>query len=134
MRDLLWLIPILPFAGSFILIVAGSNLPKRLVPVIGSGSVGLSALITILIGIDFLSSGVNSPIDQTLWNWFSVAGFNPTIGLHLDSLSLAFIFVISFVGFLIHVYSAEFMADDDGYPRFFAYLNLFVCSMLLLVL
>ena len=133
MRDLLWLIPILPFAGSFILIVAGTKLPKKMVPLIGSGSVGLSALITLAIGIDFITSD-NRVIQQVLWNWIDVAGFSPDFGLYLDSLSLAFIFVITFVGFFIHVYSAEFMADDEGYARFFAYLNLFVGSMLLLVL
>jgi NADH-quinone oxidoreductase subunit L len=134
MRDLLWLIPFLPFAGSFILIVAGTKLPKKLVPLIGSGSVGLSALITILIGIDFITSTDNRIVRQVLWSWIDVAGFSPDFGLYLDSLSLTFVFVITFVGFLIHVYSAEFMADDEGYARFFAYLNLFVGSMLLLVL
>ena len=133
MNDLLWLIPMLPFAGSLILILAGGSLPRRLVPVIGSGSVGLSALITLLIGINFLTAKT-AVIDQTLWNWINVAGFTPNIGFHLDTLSLAFIFVITFVGFLIHVYSAEFMVDDEGYARFFAYLNLFVGSMLILVL
>ena len=133
MRDLLWLIPILPFAGSLILIVAGTKLPKKLVPLVGSGSVGLSALITMSIGIDFITSD-NRIIRQVLWKWIDVAGFSPDFGLYLDSLSLTFIFVITFVGFLIHVYSAEFMAEDDGYARFFAYLNLFVGSMLLLVL
>ncbi len=134
MSDLLWLIPILPFAGSLILIVAGTRLPKRLVPVIGAGSVGLSALITLLIGIDFISQETSPVIKQVLWQWIDVAGFSPAFGFHLDSLSLAFIFVITFVGFLIHVYSAEFMADDEGYARFFAFLNLFVGSMLILVL
>ncbi len=134
MHDLLWLIPILPFAGSFILIVAGTRLPKKLVPVIGAGSIGLSALITLLIGIDFISQETSPVIKQVLWQWIDVAGFSPDFGLYLDSLSLAFIFVITFVGFLIHVYSAEFMADDEGYARFFAFLNLFVGSMLILVL
>lgn len=134
MSNLLWLIPILPFAGSFILIVAGNRLSKPMVPVIGAGSVGLSALITLVIGIEFLSSNSAHTINQVLWQWIDVAGFSPAFGFHLDSLSLAFIFVITFVGFLIHIYSAEFMADDEGYARFFAFLNLFVGSMLILVL
>ncbi|MEQ1584962.1 MAG: NADH-quinone oxidoreductase subunit L [Cyclobacteriaceae bacterium] len=134
MSDLLWLIPVLPFAGSLILIVAGTRLPKPLVPVIGAGSVGLSALITLLIGIDFISQETSPVINQVLWQWIDVAGFSPAFAFHLDSLSLAFIFVITFVGFLIHVYSAEFMSDDEGYARFFAFLNLFVGSMLILVL
>ncbi len=71
---------------------------------------------------------------QVIWTWFDVAGFNPEIAFHLDALSLVFVFVITFVGFLIHLYSVEFMADDSGFARFFAYLNLFVGSMLVLVL
>lgn len=134
MSNLLWLIPALPFAGSLILIVVGKRLPKLLVPVIGAGSVGLSAVITLLIGIDFISQETSPVIKQVLWQWIDVAGFSPAFGFHLDSLSIAFIFVITFVGFLIHVYSAEFMADDEGYARFFTFLNLFVGSMLILVL
>jgi len=62
------------------------------------------------------------------------AGFKADIAFHLDSLSLCFIFIITFVGFLIHLYSAEFMYNEEGYSRFFAYMNLFVGSMLTLVL
>lgn len=129
----LWLIPALPLIGSFILIMAGSRLPKRMVPIVGAGSVGLAALVTIIIGFNFISSGSTS-VDVLAWQWMDVAGFSPAVAFHLDALSLVFIFVITFVGFLIHIYSAEFMVDDDGYARFFAYLNLFVCSMLTLVL
>lgn len=134
MNDLLWLIPALPFAGSLILILTGSRLPARWVPVIGSGSVGIAALITIAIGISFISAGPGTVVRQVAWTWMDVNGFTPTIGFHLDALSLVFIFVITFVSFLIHVYSAEFMAGDEGYARFFAFLNLFVGSMLVLVL
>jgi len=100
---------------------------------VGVGSVGLAAVITLMIGWDFASS-TDSSFELLLWNWIAVGKFNPSFALHLDALSLVFIFVITFVGFLIHVYSTSFMADDDGFTRFFAYLNLFVCSMLLLVL
>ncbi len=100
---------------------------------IGAGSIGLSALITIFIGLNFISSSTDS-FHQVLWKWIDVAGLNPSFAFHLDALSLVFIFVITFVGFLIHLYSIEFMADDEGFSRFFAYLNLFVCSMLILVL
>jgi NADH-quinone oxidoreductase subunit L len=133
MKELLWLIPTLPFAGALLLIIFGSRLKRSLVPVIGAGSVGLAALITLGAGIDFLSSGVNV-YDQVLWNWIRVGSFQPNVAFHLDALSLVFIFVITFVGFLIHLYSAEFMIDDDGYARFFTFLNLFVGSMLILVL
>jgi NADH-quinone oxidoreductase subunit L len=133
MTDLLWLVPALPFIGALILILSGSRIPRNLVPIIGSGSVGIASLVVIIIGISFLSSGQRA-FDQVLWTWMSVGNFAPRMALHLDALSLVFIFVITFVGFLIHVYSAEFMQDDEGYARFFTFLNLFVGSMLILVL
>lgn len=133
MKDLLWTIPALPFLGALVLIIFGTKLSRLLVSIVGAGSVGLSALVTILIGVDFISSSTNS-FQQILWNWINVAGFSPSFAFHLDALSLVFIFVITFVGFLIHIYSTEFMAEDEGFSRFFAYLNLFVCSMLILVL
>ncbi len=133
MIELVWLVPTLPFLGAFILIVIGTRISRPMVSIIGAGSVGLSALIVILIGVDFISSSANS-FHQVLWNWIDVAGFKPSFTLYLDALSLVFIFVITFVGFLIHLYSTEFMAEDEGFSRFFAYLNLFVCAMLILVL
>jgi len=132
MKELLWLIPALPFVGAFILITMGGRLPRTVVSIIGAGTIGVAALITLLIGFEFLSSPTT--FNQIVWNWVSVGGLNLPFAFHLDALSLAFIFVITFVGFLIHVYSTEFMHDDPGFSRFFAYLNLFVCAMLILVL
>src|SRR5688572_15098251 len=132
MKELLWLIPALPFVGAFILITMGGRLPRTFVSIIGAGTIGVAALITLLIGFEFLSSPTT--FNQIVWNWVSVGGLNLPFAFHLDALSLAFIFVITFVGFLIHVYSTEFMHDDPGFSRFFAYLNLFVCAMLILVL
>ena len=135
MLDYLWLIPALPFAGFLILALFGSEMPRKGVAWIGSGSVGLSALLTIIAGTGFISGlPGNSFFNQKLWTWLSVQGFTTDITLHLDALSLVFIFVITFVGFLIHLYSTGFMKDEEGYARFFAYMNLFVGSMLLLVL
>ncbi len=71
---------------------------------------------------------------QTLWTWISVGGFSPRIELCLDPLSLVMALVVTFVGFLILLYSAEYMDEDEGYSRFFAYMDLFVASMLMLVL
>ena len=131
--ELLWLIPVLPYLGALLLILVGSMLSKKQVPVIGAGSIGLSALITLYVGADFLSS--HQPyFEQTLWHWMTVAGLSIDITLSLDVLSLVFIFVITFVGFLIHIYSSEFMNDDEGFSRFFIFMNLFVGSMLMLVL
>ena len=133
MEDFLWLVPALPFVGALILIVASNKLPKSVSGFTGAGSVGLSALVSIILGFRFLGDS-SIIIKQNLWSWFSVGGFAPNFAFHLDALSMVFIFVITFVGFLIHLYSIEFMHDDEGFTRFFAYLNLFVCSMLILVL
>lgn len=133
MSELLWLIPALPLLGALILIVTKGNLPRSIAGLIGSGSVGLATIMAIGIGFEFLS-GDQQPVRQMLWTWMNVDGFSPGITLYLDSLSVVFIFVITFVGFLIHVYSMGYMADEEGFARFFAYLNLFVCSMLILVL
>jgi NADH-quinone oxidoreductase subunit L len=133
MKELLWLIPTLPFAGALVLILAATRLSRSVIPIVGAGSVGLSALITILVGIDFQSSSSES-FRQVLWHWVEAGNFKADFALNLDALSLVFIFVITFVGFLIHLYSAEFMVGDEGYARFFTYLNLFVGSMLMLVL
>jgi NADH-quinone oxidoreductase subunit L len=133
MMDLLWLVPALPFLGALLLILFGGSLSRAMITSIGVGSVGLASLVTILIGIDFMRTGQTS-YQQLLWEWISVGGFTPSFAFHLDALSLVFTFVITFVGFLIHVYSTEFIADDDGFSRFFTYLNLFVGSMLILVL
>jgi len=135
MKELLWLIPALPFTGALILVLTGGRLSRLWVSIVGAGSVGVAAIVTIVVGLDFLSG----PTDlnfyrQVAWTWISISGFTIDFAFHLDALSLVFLFVITFVGFLIHVYSTEFMAEDDGFSRFFAYLNLFVCSMLILVL
>src|ERR1700741_3100338 len=104
MKELLWLIPTLPLLGSATLILFGSRLSKSMVPVVGAGSIGIASLLTILIGLDFLSAGERF-FEQAIWQWMDVAGFSPAFSFHLDALSLVFLFVITFVGFLIHVYS-----------------------------
>src|SRR5882762_661854 len=135
MKELLWLIPALPFVGALILVLTGGRLSRLWVSIVGAGSVGVAAIVTIVVGLDFLSGSTDLNFyRQVRWTWISVSGFTIDFAFHLDALSLVFLFVITFVGFLIHVYSTEFMAEDDGFSRFFAYLNLFVCSMLILVL
>ncbi len=135
MLNLIWLIPALPFLGFIILILFGNFFSKKIQAFIGSAFVGLSAFLVILLGIGLLKLPSHEQnITQNLWTWFNVEGFSPSFYLHLDSLSLIFIFVITFVGFLIHIYSIEYMNNEEGYSRFFAYMNLFVGSMLILVL
>jgi len=131
----MWLIPALPFASALLLVLFGTRFSRRAAAAVGVGSIGLSALVTILVAASFLSAPpAGNSYTQVLWTWINVAGFEPQIGLYLDALSLVMVLVVTFVGFLIHIYSAEFMIEDEGYSRFFAYMNLFVASMITLLL
>ncbi len=135
MAGLLWIIPALPLAGFVILALGGARMSRFQAALVGAGSVGLSAALTILTGILFISGLQQSTsFNETLWTWINIPGLKVDMAFHLDALSLVFIFVITFVGFLIHLYSSAFMAEEEGYSRFFAYMNLFVASMLVLVL
>ncbi|MDX9974974.1 MAG: NADH-quinone oxidoreductase subunit L, partial [FCB group bacterium] len=143
MLNLLWLVPALPLAGALLLIAFGGAMERRTVAWVGAGSVGLSFLVALLCALSFGSTAPSYHFTQTLWTWMSVAdltpqndvvGFSPDFGFYLDPISLVMILVVTGVGFLIHVYSTEYMQDDHGYARFFAYMNLFVASMLILVL
>lgn len=129
----LWLVPVFPFTGALLLIIAGKMLTRKTIALIGAGSVGLSAVLVLAIGLEFIR-GNTDLYGQVMWQWFDVGGLSPAFAFHLDALSMVFIFVITFVGLLIHIFSVGFMAEDDGFARYFAYLNLFVCSMLILVL
>lgn len=131
----LWLVPALPLLGFLLLAFGGATMARRLVTLIGVGSVGLSALVAIFTALDFLRAPPpNHVFAQALWHWIALDQFTPHIALYLDPLSLVMMLVVTGVGFLIHWYSAGFMSDDEGYARFFAYMNLFVAAMLTLVL
>jgi NADH-quinone oxidoreductase subunit L len=133
MLHLLWLVPAIPFLGFIILAIFGGRLPRIVASWVGVGSIGVSAVLAILVSIGF-ASFPDKAFVQALWNWVDIGGFSPSIAFHLDSLSILMMLVVTFVGFLIHLYSTGYMADDEGYSRFFAYMNLFVGSMLTLIL
>ena len=132
MLRLLALIPALPLLGFAILFATAGLLPKRWIARIGVGSVGISTILALIVMFSFLGSP--KPYTEIVWSWIAVSGFTPHIGFYLDALSGLMMLVVAFVSFLIHLYSAEFMSTDEGYSRFFAYMNLFVASMLVLVL
>jgi len=135
MLELLGLIPALPFAGFVVLALVGKRLARPLTAIVGAGSVGLAAVAMVLVGIDFIGTPPpHHAYSQTIWTWLSIGAFKPAIAFYLDALSMVMIFVTTFVGFLILLYSVEFMIDDEGYSRFFAYMDLFVGSMVTLVL
>ncbi|HAF91832.1 NADH-quinone oxidoreductase subunit L [Stutzerimonas balearica] len=124
-----------PLLGYFLLAFSRGRLSENLAAIIGVGSVGLSALTSAWIIWQFNvappAAGVHT---QLLWQWLDVAGFRADIGLHLDGLSLTMLGVVTGVGFLIHLFASWYMRGEEGYSRFFAYTNLFIFSMLLLVL
>jgi NADH-quinone oxidoreductase subunit L len=132
MPGLLALIPAFPLLGFTILFVTAGLLSKRWITTIGVGSVGISALLAMIVMFAFL--GAPKPYTEVIWTWIAVSDFAPHIGFYLDALSGLMMLVVAFVSFLIHLYSAEFMSTDEGYNRYFAYMNLFVASMLVLVL
>jgi NADH-quinone oxidoreductase subunit L len=135
MQTLLFLIPALPLFSSLGLGILGHNLPRKRIAQIGAGSIGIAALLSIGMGANFLISPPPAhAFSQTLWTWMQIGTFCPKISFRLDALSLVMTLVVLSVSFLIHLYSAEFMWEEEGYSRFFAYMNLFVASMLILVL
>jgi NADH-quinone oxidoreductase subunit L len=132
---LLWLIPAIPFASFIALALVGSRISKKSAALIGVASIAVSTVISVLITWNFLvSPPPGDSYTQVLWTWIDVAGFRPQIAFYLDALSLIMTLVVTFVSFLIHLYSAESMIESEGYSRFFAYMNLFVASMVTLLL
>jgi NADH-quinone oxidoreductase subunit L len=130
----LWLVPALPLAG-FLALVIGARLPRRVAAVIGVGSVGAAMVAALAIAARFMAAPPpGHAFTQVLWQWMKVSDFEPRVALYLDPLAVVMMAVVTGVGFLIHLYSARFMGRDEGHNRFFAYMNLFVASMLILVL
>lgn len=133
--NLLFLTLLFPLIGWFILAFSRGRLSEGAAAVVGVGSVGLSALTTAWIMWQF---NVAPPADgvytQTLWQWMSVDGLAPSFTLYLDGLSLTMLGVVTGVGFLIHMFASWYMRGEEGYSRFLSYTNLFIFSMLLLVL
>lgn len=133
MLDLLWLVPTFPLAGFILLALFG--LPRKTAAWVGAGSVGVAALLTLGIALEFLALPVDDQVfRQTLWQWMDSGDFNAQFALYLDPLALVMMCIITGIGFLIHLYSVGYMADDPAFSRFFAYMNLFVAAMLMLVL
>ncbi|MEI6413086.1 MAG: NADH-quinone oxidoreductase subunit L [Pseudomonadota bacterium] len=133
--NLLFLTFVFPLIGFLALAGSRGRWPEHRVALIGAGSMGLSAATVVWVGGHFLAE--NSEVGfytQTLWVWMRVENFAPAFSLRLDGLALTMIAVVTGVGFLIHLFAAWYMRGEEGYSRFFAYMNLFVTAMLLLVL
>src|SRR5688572_3462014 len=133
MNQLVYLVPLFPLIGFLINGVLRNYLPKSISGIIGSGSVLISFIISLLLFND-VTNGVI--LNQTLFDFISVGKLSIPFAFQIDQLSSIFLLIITGVGFLIHVYSTAYMRNENSphFARYFAYLNLFVFSMLLLVM
>ncbi len=129
----LGLIVLFPLLGAIINGVFGSKLPKSVVDIIASGAVLLSFFFSIL-SVNILVQSPDSVLTYTAYQWIYTGSLSLDIAFMLDPLSAMMILIITGVGFLIHLYSTSYMAEDPAKWKYFSYLNLFVFAMLLLVL
>ncbi|MDN3441569.1 NADH-quinone oxidoreductase subunit L [Psychrobacter sp. APC 3279] len=126
---------IFPLIGFLILAFMRDKLSETVAAIVGVGSMLLSALCTLVVSYTFLTTNPAGTVVQVpLWTWFQVGDFAPHFGLSFDGLALTMTGVITGIGFLIHLFASWYMKGDTGFARFFSYMNLFVASMLLLVL
>src|SRR5688572_23902389 len=133
--NLLWLIPVLPLLGAVINGAFGKRFSRGVIGGIAAGSVGVAFVISLAAFLQMLRLPEESlPVVQNYFTWIQAGSFQASFGFMLDHLSGLMILIVTGVGFLIHVYSTAYMHDDSGFYRYFAYLNLFMFSMLTLVL
>jgi NADH-quinone oxidoreductase subunit L len=133
MKYLVSLIPILPLLGFIIIGLGNKKLSKGLVSFIGCGTIFLSFLIVLRLLFPFINGTLKTDT-FTYFDWISVGKLSINLSFLIDPLSVLMMTIITGVGFLIHVYSVGYMHDDEGFARYFSYLNLFVFSMLMLVM
>ena len=133
--DLIWLIPCLPLFGFVALVVAGRRMGDPKAGWFATGIVAASFLVVVKVFFDLLALPEEErQLTQTLFTWIPSGSFEVSIGFLADPLSILMCLFITFIGALIHLYSIGYMKGDDKFSKFFIYLNLFIASMLLLVL
>ncbi|UCC89889.1 MAG: NADH-quinone oxidoreductase subunit L [Anaerolineales bacterium] len=133
----IWLAIAFPLAGLLFNGLLGRRLGRGVVGIVGPGTVALAFVVGLFAGLDLLAlPAQDRAIVVTLWNWISVGSFRAGMSLLADPLSVLMVLVVTGVGFLIHVYSIGYMEHEEDrlYARFFTFLNLFIVSMLILVL
>ncbi len=134
MADYIWLIPVFPAVGFLINGFFGRKMPKSVVSWVACLSLLASFVVSAEIFFEFLRlPGEARVFERNIFDWIVSGEFVARVGYRVDSLSIIMCLIVSGVGFLIHVYSAGYMHDDEGYARYFTYLNLFVFMMLTLV-
>jgi NADH-quinone oxidoreductase subunit L len=135
--QLIWLVIAFPLVGMLANGLLGQRLGRRFVSVVGPGVVALAFAVGVLAALDMLARpATDRAAVVPLWDWITIGNFRVETSLLADPLSLLMVLVVTGVGFLIHVYSVGYMEHEDDrlYARFFAFLNLFIVSMLILVL
>jgi NADH-quinone oxidoreductase subunit L len=132
MENLVYTIILLPLFGFIFSGLFGKNLPKNLVGGIATLAIFASFCITFYLFINF--DKTSAPVIIKAFEWFRVNGIQINFGIQIDQLSLMMMMIVTGIGALIHLYSIGYMHKDTGFFRFFAYLNLFIFSMLILVM
>ena len=130
MLKLIWLVPVLPLVGVLVNGIFGHWIRNR-AHLLALGTTGLSFLIALGI---FVQAWGGATLNWDVYTWVAAGSFQASVGFLVDPLSAVMMMVVTFVGFLIHIYSVGYMHGDAGYARFFTYMNLFMSSMLILVL
>jgi NADH-quinone oxidoreductase subunit L len=133
-ENLLWFIPLLPFTGFLLNGTVGRKLPRALVSTVALVFTALPAAIVAWLWILMRADGAPESIAIVSRPWIAITGFHVDFAFTVDHLTLIMLGVVTGVGFLIHIYSVGYMAHEEGYWRFFAYLNLFMFFMSVLVL
>ena len=135
MLDAIWLLPAVPLAGFVIILVLGRRLGDPLAGWLGTAACGASFLLAAIAFGQLLSRpGEDRSVTTTLFEWLPVGGLQVDVGFLADQLSIVMALFVTGVGALIHLYAIGYMHGDPKYSKFFLYLNLFVFSMLMLVL
>src|SRR5512137_752929 len=133
--DFLWIIPLLPLLGSAVNGLFGAKWPNKIVSLVAVGSTGLSFACALEAVREFTQlSPEQIPWVKQYFTWITAGAFRAGFDLQVDQLTVVMLMVVTGVGWLIHIYSTGYMAHEGGYYRFFAYLNLFMFFMLILVL
>ncbi len=132
-----WIIGSVFFSATAIMLInlyekRDPSIPRDIYTILGLGGPFLSLIISVYLIYGFLQTGI--PLHTNVFTWLDIEGFFIPAALTLDTLAVAMLSFVSFVGFIIHLYAHAYMRDEPSYSRFFGWFNLFMASMFLLVL
>ncbi|MDD3459383.1 MAG: NADH-quinone oxidoreductase subunit L, partial [Weeksellaceae bacterium] len=134
MENYIWLIPFLPFLGFIINGLGRNKLPKSILSIIGPGVVFASFILSVLVFVAVPSGPGAEPRIFHFFDFIALEIIRIPFAFQIDALTSLFMLIITGVGFLIHVYAVGYMYEDKGFGKFFSFFNLFIFSMLILVM